>query len=435
MEIVAKLAELLEQTMVKDPELTAWRFNLYDAAGLEVGLKNNQIGGPYSAPSFKRSITGDIYLIWANQRFTSAKLDAQTVESFAENLNLWKTTAYFDTDGVALFDPGPIPEVSLAEPQVQQIVAGDFQYPFMILDQGLKQLREYGMHKVDGKVRCYQEHRFLKNSAGLTLDYWQTPVDFFFEVNDSYGESFSEKRIPTSGEVDHIIQNTGTIGRHLLTPVQAKVSGPVQLMFPPDVFESFVNHFLITNLLGSLVVNRQSSFALEDFYNRRPVLRDDLTVEINTLLPLRSFSYPCTTEAVPGGLVHLIAGGRLQTPILNLKYARKTGLAPTPVPLGGRGFFIKSGRAMDSWDEQLKQMELGLVVYSVLGLHTQDSSSGKFSLTADQCLLVKNGTVSGKVKAVINGDFLGALKKESSQFAVVSGEDNPGFIFIANATI
>jgi PmbA protein len=435
MEIVAKLTELLQRTMSENADLTAWRFNLYDSRGLEVGLKNSQIGGPYSAPSFKRSISGEIYLIWANHHFTSAKLDAQTVEAFTENLNLWKATAYYDADGVGLFSPEKIPDVSLTDPQIERILAGEFGYPFEILNQGLKRLQEYGLRKVDGKVRCYHEHRFFRNSAGLSFDYPQTPADFFFEVNDSYGESFSEKRLPSASEMDRVIENTGKIGRHLMVSVETQIAGPVQLFFPPDLFESFANHYLISNLLGSLVVNRQSCFALEDFYNHCPVLRDDLSLEINTLLPLKSFSYPCTSEAVPGGSIHIIVDGRLQTPILNLKYARKAGLTPTPLPSGGRGFFIKSRQPMDLWDEKLKKTELALIVYSVLGLHTQDSSSGKFSLSADQCLLVKNGAVAGKVKAVINGDFLEALKKESSQFTTVTGEDNPGFTFMANATV
>jgi PmbA protein len=435
MEIVAKLAGLLQQTMASDTALAGWRFNLYDSMGLEVGLKNNQIGGPYSAPSFKRSITGDIYLIWEGQRFTSAKLDAQAAESFAENLNLWKATAYYDADGVGLYNPGKIPEVILAQPKIEEIVAGDFAYPFQILNQGLKRLQESGLQKVDGKVRCYQEHRYFRNSKGLSFDYLQTPSDFFFEVNDSYGESFSEKRLPTEEEVDRVIQNTGTIGRHLMVPAETKLSGPVQLFFPPDLFESFISHYLITNLLGSLVVNRQSSFSLEDFQNNRRVLRDDLTLEVNTLLPLKSSSYPCTSEAVPGGSIQLIAGGRLQTPVLSLKYARKAGLSPTPLPSGGRGFFIQSIQPLKPWDKILTNTEFALIVYSVLGLHTQDSSSGKFSLTADQCLLLKNGTIAGKVKAVINGDFFGALTKDSSQLISVAGHDNPGFRFTANAIL
>lgn len=435
MEMVAKLTELLNRAKSSDAELSGWRFNLYESEGLEVGLKNNRIGGPYSAPSFKRSITGDIYLLWTGRRFTSAKLDAQTVESFADCYNLWKTTAYYDADGAGLYTPEKIPEVALAQPLIGQIVAGDFSYPFQILNQGLKQLQESGMNKVDGKIRCYQEHRYFRNSNGLCIDYLQTPCDFFFEVNDSYGESFSEKRLPDMEEVNRIIQNTGAIGRHLMVPAEAQLSGPVQLYFPPDLFESFINHYLITNLLGSLVVNRQSNFSLVDFVNRRPVMRDDLSLELNTLLPLKSSSYPCTSEAVPGGFVNLIADGRLQTPILNLKYAQKAGMAPTPLPVGGRGFFIKSNQPVKHWDETLSNTGLALIVYSVLGLHTQDPSSGKFSLTADQCILVKNGVMAGKVKAVINGDFFGALKNKSSQLASVKGKDNPGFIFTANAMV
>ena len=108
------------------------------------------------------------------------------------------------------------------------------------------------------------------------------------------------------------------------------------------------------------------------------------------------------------------------------------GLEPTSL-LGG-GFFIKSQRPLPGWDELLQQTERGLIVYSVLGLHTQDASSGLFSLTADQCLMVEDGQITGKVKAVINGDFLASLLREESQFCLVSGEDNPGYAFLANAT-
>ena len=130
----------------------------------------------------------------------------------------------------------------------------------------------------------------------------------------------------------------------------------------------------------------------------------------------------------------MIAKGKLQTPIFNLKYAKKAGMAPTPLPLGGRGFFLTSSEAIPAWDDLVKGTERGLIVYSVLGLHTQDASSGRFSLTADQCLLVEQGEIKGKVKAVINGDFLGALAAEETELAKVVGEDNPGVAFMARAT-
>jgi PmbA protein len=209
-------------------------------------------------------------------------------------------------------------------------------------------------------------------------------------------------------------------------------SGKIQLLFPPGIFESFLGQFLLTNLYGSLVVNRQSCFTLSDFKDERLVLREDLSLEANTLLPYRAMSYPCTSEGVAGGSVLFIDKGKLKTPILSLKYAKKAGLAPTPMPSGG--FFLKSSRSIDTWEKLIKQTEHGMIVYSILGLHTQDTSSGHFSLTADQCLLVERGEIVGKVKAVINGDFLKALLQEDSRLAFLEGEDNPGFAFWASAS-
>jgi PmbA protein len=108
-------------------------------------------------------------------------------------------------------------------------------------------------------------------------------------------------------------------------------------------------------------------------------------------------------------------------------------MPPTSTLAGGGGFFFTGSKALPDWEQLLSETEHGLIVYSVLGMHTQDASSGHFSLTADQCLLVENGQIKGKVKAVINGDFLGALNREESRLCRVEGEDNPAFAFTASA--
>lgn len=433
MELALKLADLL-QKKASGSDLKAWRFSLHDTSGIEVGLKNNRIGGPYSAPSYKKSISGELFLIWGNNRYTSAKLDAQVTRGFEDYFELWRSTAFYDADGVGLFTPDKLPEVPLADQTAREIAAGASAAPFQLLDEGCCRLTgSYGAVKVDGKVRCYQERRVIINSAGFHLDYLQTPVEFYFEMNDRYGESYQEKRWPEDDEVRRLIDNTGRIGRKLGTQTTAKLTGPIRLLLPPPVFEMFLNYFLIENLFGSLVMNRQSKYSMEDFISGRMVLREDLSLIVNTIIPYRAFSYPCTSEAVPGGEMTLIDSGRLGTPLLNLKYAHKAGMKPTPMPSGGRGFFLKTCQPLPSWDELVAGTESGLIVYSVLGLHTQDFSTGNFSLTADQCLLVRNGEIVGKVKAVINGDFLGSLLSPQSRLGSFPGEDNPGYSFIAAA--
>jgi PmbA protein len=429
MELATRLAERLNDYSKQHQELTGWRFDLYETRGFEVGLKNNRIGGPYSAPGYKRSISGELYLIWAGQRFTSAKLDSKVIDNFPEYMDLWQATAYFDPDGVGLYRPERIPVVELADKQVKQIIDRQDPLPFQLLEQGLQHLSTHGINKIDGKVRCYEGLRVIMNSNGLKVVYSQSPVDFFFEANDSYGEAYGEKKWPSETEIRRVIENTARIGMLLTQETKRDLSGKMQLLFPPGIFESFLSQFLLTNLYGSLVVNRQSRFSLDDFKSGRQVLRSDLSLEVNTLLPYRSMSYPCTSEGVPGGTVSYIDAGKLQTPVLSLKYAKKAGLLPTPTPSGG--FFLKTTRTLNTWDDLIQQTERGMIIYSILGLHTQDASSGHFSLTADQCLLVEQGEIVGKVKAVINGNFLGALLQEESRLGFLEGEDNPGFAFWA----
>lgn len=435
MELSQKLSDLLTKYSKTDPDLEDWRFDLHQSKGLEVGLKDNQIGGPYSAPAYKKSISGEIYLLWKDQRFSSAKLDLKSIDSFPESMSNWKATAYQDPDGAGLYTPQEVPNVLLEDLKARKIVGEEIQKPFELLDWGRKRLLNIGLRKVDGKLRCYEDLRTIVNSRGFTKQYIQTPVEFFFEVNDSYSQAYQEKKWPEESEINRITEETGRIGMLLEKPAPGFKSGPLKLLFPPEMFEAFLGHFLITNLFGSLVVNRQSRFSSEDFLNQIPVLREDLQLRINTLLPGRSFSYPCTNEGVPGGEIVLIKEGRLQTPILSLKYGKKIGLPPTPLPAGGRGVFLETGDKTRSWDNLIQTVDHGLIVLSVLGMHTQDSSSGTFSLTADQGLLVENGRIIGKAKTVINGDFLNSLTRNDSQFGIVDSEDNPGYLMMATASV
>ena len=434
MEIHEQLGELLRQSQKSNPRLKGWRFDLHRTDGVDIGVKNNQIGGPYSAPGYKQSISGEIYLVWDDSRYTAAKLEARVVEEFSEYLKLWERTAYHDPEGVGIYTPESLPKVELADNEAQTVIDRQVERPFELLSDGIDKLRKSGIRKVDARIKCFHDQRYLMNSDGFQLSYEQTPVDFYFIANDSYGKGYSEKKWPEAADIDRIIQETITVGKQLEQPCSTTFSGPITLILTPEMFETFMNQFVITNLYGSLVLNRQSRFTLDDFENHRPVIRDDLSLTINNLLPYRGSSYICTAEGVPGGKIALIDGGKLQSPILNLKYAKKAGLNPTPVPLGGSGFFItRSREGFPQWEEMLKTIDRGLIIYSVLGMHTQDTTSGHFSLTADQCLYVEKGKIQGKTKAVINGDFIRALNHQESRLCKVAGEDNPGFVFIANA--
>jgi PmbA protein len=128
----------------------------------------------------------------------------------------------------------------------------------------------------------------------------------------------------------------------------------------------------------------------------------------------------------------LIQDGQLKTPVLNLKYAKRLGMTATPIPVGG-GLFLRAPM-QNSIETLYKEVGSCLIVHSILGLHTQDYSSGDFSLTADQCLWVEGGEIRGKVKAVIAGNFLKALNDADTKFADSPWDDNPACLFVADVS-
>lgn len=428
------LAQALNQRIgVSAPSgltLTGWRFDLHEVNQLEIGLKNSKMGGPYSSPSMKEDVGGEVFLLWEGGRYTSGKIDRRVLEEFDDNWELWQRTAFTDLEGPDLVAPFTPPEIPLCDEAVRGVVLGEDQFAFDLLTGRLRVQKEtYGAQKVDGRFKASLDRRFIRNSRGVDIRYEQTPVSYFIEVDDLFGDAFAEKRLPYEEEIQRIDAYIGEVYSQLRQEIPLPMEGKIPILLPPKVHESFLDHYLISNLQGSLVANHQSAFDYLEFTEHRSVFRTDLTVRIDGTRPYRGGSYRCTAEGIPTGKVDLIKEGRLQTPILGLKYAKRLGMKPTPVPAGD-GVLLETHSPLD-YDRFIAEAERCLIVHSLLGLHTQDYSTGNFSLTADQCLWVEKGKILGKVKAVISGNYFEALRSDETVFARTPWDDNPACSFLA----
>lgn len=427
-----RLNMLLGKRLSSGLTLTGWRFDLHETEDLEVGLKNNKIGGPYTAPGLKQESSGEICLHWADEKYTIARIERRVLEEFQDHLELWGKTAYKDPYGPELVKPYDPPAVPLAHDGAMAILNGEFTPAFTFLAEGLEIMAGYGIAKVDGRVKISRDRRLVANSEGLWVSYEQTPVEIYLEGDDLFGDVFAEKRLPEPEEFTGMAAYTGRTVKELKKKAVLPREGEMPIIFTPKVFEAFLEHYLLSNLSGRLVANRQSAFAAQDFQEAKKVFREDLTIRIDGTRPYRYSSYRCTGEGVPAGRIDLIREGRLITPVLNLKYAKKLGMAPTPVPVaGGHGLVIDLPHRKD-FESFLGELEDCLIVYSVLGLHTQDYSAGKFSLAADQSLLVQKGRIQGKVETVIAGDFWQVLAGEETVFLAYPREETPAVCFKAH---
>jgi PmbA protein len=427
-----RLNTLLGKRLASGLTLTGWRFDLHETEDLEVGVKNNKIGGPYTAPGLKQESSGEICLHWEDEKYTIARIERRVLEDFQAHLELWEKTAYKDPYGPELVKPYEPPAVPLAHEGATAILNGEFTPAFTYLAEGLEIMTGYGINKVDGRVKISRDRRLVANSEGLWVAYEQTPVQIYLGGDDLFGDVFAEKRLPDQEEFTGLAAYAGRTVRELKKRATLPREGEMAVILTPSVFEAFLEHYLLSNLSGRLVANRQSAFAAQDFQEAKKVFREDLTISVDGTRPYRYSSYRCTGEGVPTGRADLVREGRLVTPVLTLKYAKKLGMEPTAIPVaGGYGLVIDLPQR-ESFDGFLGELEEGLIVYSVLGLHTQDYSAGKFSLVADQSLLVRKGQIQGKVETVIAGDFWQVLASEDTVFLDYPREETPAVCFRAH---
>jgi PmbA protein len=113
--------------------------------------------------------------------------------------------------------------------------------------------------------------------------------------------------------------------------------------------------------------------------------------------------------------------------VLSLKYARRLGLQPTPLPGGSDTMFFEGPPAL-TLTQALEQAGGGALILSVLGIHTQDSASGDFSLSAPQTLAIDAGELKGRVRATLSGNLFDMLSSPDLRFVDFEGENLPGLL-------
>jgi PmbA protein len=245
---------------------------------------------------------------------------------------------------------------------------------------------------------------------------------FSFYADSLYGNGYGKRKMFPEGEVERIIEDVKETTAHLKRPATFNPDpNGCKVLLEMGVGGSFIGSYISSNLSGSGVANRQSAYQLEDFKSGKNVLREDISLFIDGLRDYELTASRCSSEGIPAGQGYLVKNGKLVTPALDLKYAGITGFEPTPAG----GLYVVVEGEKKSFSDMVKELDYGLLVYGVLGMHTQDTTSGRFSLSAPRSLVVENGEIKGKVKATISGNFFEIVQDAKTAFAWDSNEDSP----------
>jgi PmbA protein len=420
MKLVTQLEDLLYQSQQapkkEDLRLSAWRILIHESEAVSLGIKDNSPGDVYTPPSYRQGESGEVFLIWADGTCSQALVQLPShcdPEYWHKELEQWRQAAYEDPDAAHIPAPEPLPLVAVEDPAIQKVIGGDDE---IIFDQIKRWLTDKpAQAKMQGSIQAAWGYRHLRTSTGLAVTYQQSQFMSWFSFDSLVGGGFAKRRLIRPQEQEDLWSLT--VKRYEEMQKEAQPVGPqTQVIFAPSMTEELLGQFILPNFSGERVIEGQAAFSKENFREQRLVFHPQFSLSVDPLCPLELGSYLVTSEGVPAERTVLVNDGQLQTPFLRVKDAVRWGAKPTALPQGTAGLFLKH-QAEVPWSEALQGVEDGVLVLSVLGLHTQEAVSGAYSLSAPHSLRILKGRIVGRTDVKLTGNFLADLLASTTKTA------------------
>lgn len=420
MKLIAHLEDLLykAQTSPVDQKLKIrdWRIVVHEAQLISLGIKDNAPGSVYTPPSYRQGESGEVVIVWEDGRLSQARVQAvsgKNAQAGEAQLQEWYQAAYEDPDGREIPAPEAIPLVAVEDRAVQRILAGEDEILFEQLSRLLKDRPEQA--EMQAEIQTAWGYRHVRNSKGLAVTYQESQYALSYSFDSLVGGWFAKRRL--IGEEEWVKTWTQTLEYYQAMQQEGAPVGPqTTVVFSPGVLDSFLGQFIIPNFVGRSILEGQSAYRVEHFEKQEQVFDEGLTLLVDPLRPFELGSYLVTSEGIAAESTVLVQNGVLKTPVLRVKDARRWGGKPTALPQGTSALYLRHTQE-GSWPEVLAGIEDGILILSVLGMHTQNSVAGEYSLSAPQSLRIQNGKIVGKTDVKLAGNFFKDLKSPHTRFA------------------
>ncbi|MDA8228567.1 MAG: metallopeptidase TldD-related protein [Desulfitobacterium hafniense] len=433
MRLIAQLEDILNRVQASPPKeelkLKAWRVLIHESKAISLGLKDNIPGGVYTPPSYRQGESGEVFLVWADDLCSQARvqLPPQATQTFwLEKLEEWRQAAYNDPDAICIPTPEPLPVVALEDRKIQKILAGDDKILFNQLERMLDEKPEGA--KVQGSVQAAWGYRHVRNSNGLAVTHQESQYAISYSFDSLVGTGFAKRRLIEENEWDFLWQRTVGYYEALKTSASDIRDNTLRdntlVVLAPSVVDEMLGQFIVPNFWGQSILEGQSAYTQDKFSSNQKVFAEGSSLYIDPLRPFEWGSYMLTQEGIPAQHTVLVNNGELITPILRVKDARRWGGKPTAIPQGTSGLYLVN-KDETEWDSLLKEVEDAVLVLSVLGLHTQNSVTGNYSMSAPQSLRVENGRITGKIDVKISGNFFRDLASDTTRYAKTKVASKP----------
>ena len=423
-----RLIEALGSVRAAGCRLSGWTVYVAESRRASLGTKDRETGGPHAPLTLVESLTARYKLIWDDGRVSRGAMERTSIESSPEAaLAATRAAAYVDPDAVDVLGPAEFPEVATHVPAAAAIAAGGVEPFAPRLAAVRERVERHGVRTWSGSMYAAEGTSRVLTSAGLDVRGTGTSAGWSATLDGELGAGFGARALEPMDEFAIRLDRLVAFVLALREPAAARAGGVLPVLLHPDVVEDYVLGVLLHNLDGPQVAHGTGAFGKELFGSGAPVLRDDLTLRTDPLVSLAAGAYRFSQEGLPAAPCAYVNRGRLETPLLDLKYARRLGRKPTAFPAAMDTLFLE-GETSIGYDEALAAAAGGGLVLSVLGVHTQDFASGDFSLSAPQTLAIGPHGPAGRFRATISGNLFALLRSPELALVRFPGEHTPGLL-------
>jgi PmbA protein len=422
------LVRAIENARVDGRRIASWSVFASESCRVSLGTKDRETGNPHAPLSLSEGLTARYRVIWDDGLVSRGALERRRIER--EPDTAWpaaRAAAFDDPDGRDVAAPATFPEVAVHDAGAAKAARGDVSTLALRLAAIRERVARFGLRTWSGSFGASEGTGRVMTSAGLdvsgagTSSGWH--VSFDGEIGAGYSGRAPEDDAGFVSRLDRLVETALA----LRGPASARAGGEGWVLLHPDVVDEYVLGVLLHNLDGVSVAHGTGAFRREQFGSGAAVLREDLTLRHDPLVPMAAGAYRFSQEGLPAAPVTFIDQGRLVAPVLDLKYARRLGMAPTAAPAAMDTLFFEGPEPL-SYDEALGRAAGGALVLNVLGVHTQDFTSGDFSLSAPQTLAIGPSGIEGRLRATISGNVFRILRSDDLALVRFAGEHTPGLL-------
>lgn len=423
-----RLVEALGSVRAEGRGLSAWTVYVSESRRASLGTKDRDTGGPHAPLTLAQSLGARYRLIWDDGRVSRGAMERRSLETEPEAaLAATRASSYVDPDATDVLGPAEFPEVVTHHPATAEIAAGSVEAFAPRLAALRDRVLTHGVRTWSGSMHAAEGTARVVTSAGLDVSGRGTSAGWSATFDGELGAGCGARALEPMDEFASRLDRLVAFVLALREPAAVRAGGVLPVLLHPDVVEDYVLGVLLHNLDGPEVAHGTGAFRKEQFGASAPVLREDLTLRTDPLVAMAAGAYRFSQEGLPAEPCTLVRRGRLVTPLLDLKYARRLGLKPTAFPAAMDTLFLEA-EASIGYEEALALAAGGGIVLSVLGVHTQDFTSGDFSLSAPQTLAIGPNGPAGRFRATISGNLFGLLRSPGMALVRFPGEHTPGLL-------